>query len=300
MKYLPNSVQRLGHMQLLKLQKNSPTLMVVSGVVGLGVTAVMAAHATRKLDPILEDHQKARFDLEEVALTGQISHREDQRQLVVLYSKTTVELAKLYAPTIAVGTLSAASVLYGHKVLKGRHMATMAAYSGLLEQFRSYRARVAETIGADMERDIHNGAVGVWEEDPNHPGEKKRVAKFVEQDQDFLRPFFDETNVNWNKDPVANYLFLKGVQSHMNNQLETHGYILLSEVYKALGMRDKITPECVITGWLYKGIPGAKDGFIDLGFMTDDDPNTVAFRNGFERVVRLNFNIDGVIWNLIP
>lgn len=296
MKYLPNSVQRFGYMQLLKLQKNSPTVMVVSGVVGLGVTAVMAAHATRKLDPILEDHQKARFELEENALTGQISQREDQRQIVVLYSKTTVELAKLYAPTIAVGALSATSVLYGHRVLRGRHMATMAAYSGLLEQFRSYRARVAETIGSDMERDIHNGAIGVWEEDPDHPGEKKRVAKFVEKDQDFLRPFFDESNINWNKDPVANYLFLKGVQTHMDNLLKGRGYLLLSEVYQALGMREKITPECIITGWLYKG---NGDGFIDLGFMTGNDPNTVAFRNGFERVVRLNFNIDGVIWNLI-
>jgi hypothetical protein len=33
--------------------------------------------------------------------------------------------------------------------------------------------------------------------------------------------------------------------------------------------------------------------------MTSQDPNAIAFRNGGERSVRLNFNIDGVIWDLI-
>jgi hypothetical protein len=34
--------------------------------------------------------------------------------------------------------------------------------------------------------------------------------------------------------------------------------------------------------------------------MTGSDPNTVAFRNGVESQVRLNFNVDREpIWNLI-
>jgi hypothetical protein len=259
MKYIPKSVQRHGHKQLLKLSKHSPTIMVVSGVVGLGVTAVMAAHATRKLDPILETHQKQRLDLEVEATD--ILGRVEQRQLVQLYTHTSYEMVKLYAPTIIVGSLSATSVLYGHKILKGRHLATMAAYSGLMEQYQAYRARVAETVGTEMERDIHHGAVGKYEEDPEHKGEYKLKSKFSDQQATYLQPFFDESNTNWTRDATANYLWLKAVQSHMNRILQIKGYVFLSDVYKALGMEPP--RESIVTGWLFDSETG--DQYIDFG-----------------------------------
>jgi hypothetical protein len=293
MKYIPKSVQRHGHKQLLKLSKHSPTIMVVSGVVGLGVTAVMAAHATRKLDPILETHQKQRFDLE--LESADVQGRVEQKYLVQLYTHTSYELVKLYGPTLVVGSLSATSVLYGHKILKGRHLATMAAYTGLMEQYQAYRARVAETVGPQMERDIHQGAVGKWEEDPEHKGEYKLKSAFSDPEASYLRPFFDEANTNWTRDATANYLWLKAVQNHMNRILQIKGYVFLSDVYKALGMEPP--QESIVTGWLFNSDTG--DQYIDFGFMGSSDPNAIAFCNGAERSVRLNFNIDGVIWDLI-
>lgn len=294
MRYVPKGLTRLGSRQLLKLQKNAPTIMVVSGVVGFGVTAVLAAKATRNIDPIIEDHAKQRVGISENVL---LDNRAEQRQLVKLYANTTLELGKLYAPTLVVGTLSAGSVLYGHRILKGRHLATMAAYTGLMEQYKSYRERVAETLGHELEREIHDGAVGKWEEDPNHPGEYKMKAKKLEEAQkgNYLRPFFDESNDNWTTDPTSNYLFLKGVQSHMNRVLDIKGHVFLFEVYDALGIPR--TKETIVTGWLRDNSNG--DGYIDFGFMTDKSPEAAMFRNGAERCVRLNFNIDGVIWDLI-
>lgn len=292
MNYVPKSLSRFGHRQLLNLNKNSPTILVVTGVVGLGATAVMAALATRKIDPILETHQKQRFEIE---VTAADQHTlVDGRQVAKLYIETTYELTKIYAPTLVVGTLSAVSVLHGHKILKGRHLATMAAYSGLMEQYQAYRARVAETIGNELERDIYSGAVGKWEEDPDRPGEAKLKAKFADQPENYLRPFFDESNTNWTRDPMANYLFLKGVQSHMNRVFDLRGHLFLSEVYDALGIPR--TRETIVAGWV---LDGNGDNFVDFGFMTDTSPQATMFRNGGERSVRLNFNIDGVIWDLI-
>lgn len=294
MRYVPKSLSRLGHTQLLKLQKNSPTIMVVAGVVGLGATAVLAAKATRNIDPILNDHAKQRLGIAE---DSQLDARAEQIQLVKLYTNTTFELGRLYAPTIVVGTLSAGSVLYGHRILKGRHIATMAAYTGLMEQYQAYRMRVAETIGEELERDIHHGAVGEWQEDPDHPGEYKLKSKQQLHDRSwsYLRPWFDESNDNWTTDPTSNYLFLKGVQSHMNRVLDIKGHVFLFEVYDALGIPR--TKETIVTGWILNSETG--DGYIDFGFMTDKSPEATMFRNGAERTVRLNFNIDGVIWDLI-
>jgi Family of unknown function (DUF6353) len=285
MRYVSASITRFGHRNLLKLQKNSPTIFVVGGVVGLGVTSVMAAIATRKIEPILEEHAKNRMIVSENVYHNQ---RDEQLEVVRIYADTAWELGKLYAPTLAVGTLSTVSVLHGHKILQARHIATMAAYTSLMDQYQAYRARVSETLGPEMEQDIYNGAVGKWEEDPDHKGEYKMKSKFTGAPENYLRP-------NWTTDPTSNFYFLKGAQAHMNNLLNARGYVFLFEVYDALGIpRAK---ETIVAGWLLDNDQG--DGFVDFGFMASREPEAIMFRNGAERSVRLNFNIDGVIWDLI-
>lgn len=292
--FIPKGLTRFGGRTALKLSSHSPTIMVVAGVVGLGATAVLAAKASRQMDPIIEDHQKGRVD---ISGTVYETKREEQKDLVRLYSRTTKDLARLYGPTLVVGTLSTASVLYGHKVLHGRHVASIAAYSGLMEQFTSYRGRVAKTLGSNVERGIYEGAHGEWVEDPDHKGEHKLAPKFDADmvEDSYLRPWFDESNVNWTRDPVMNYTFLKGVQTHMNNILQIRGHVTLNDVYDAL--RIPRTNEGQVAGWVWNS--GVGDNFIDFGFMSGIDPHTVAFRNQAERTVRLNFNVQGNIYGMI-
>src|SRR5262245_36625361 len=125
MRFLPESVSRLGHRSLLKFRAGSPTTFVVAGVVGLGATAVLASKASRNIDPILDKHKQARAEI------GYIGRDQNRRKQVgYLYATTGWELTKLYGPTLLVGTTSAFAILGGHKILRGRHIATMAAYSG--------------------------------------------------------------------------------------------------------------------------------------------------------------------------
>lgn len=298
MKYIPKAVTRRAGRTMLKLSKNSPTILVVAGVVGFGATTFLAARASRKIDPVLEQHKQERAEIGYISKSSsKLVRRDQQTRVLEVYYNTGLQLTKLYGPSIVVGTLSVASVLYGHKILNGRHVATMAAYSGLMEQFASYRGRVTKTLGASMEKEIFEGAHGEWLEDPNHKGEYKLTAKFDEDNQDynFVRPWFDESNVHWSRDAQSNYMFLKGAQSHLNNLLQMRGHVFLNEVLDALRMPR--TQQGQVTGWLYGNPKG--DSYIDFGFMTGDDPNTVAFRNHKEQSVRLNFNIDGVIWDMI-
>ena len=291
MNYVPKSLSRFGHRRILKLQKSSPTILVIGGVVGFGVTAVLAAKASRKIDPIIEDHKKARLDVDMTA----VSQRDMQMQLANLYANTSMKFVRLYTPTLVVGTLSTASVLQGHKILQTRHLATMAAYGGLMDQFKSYRARVAETVGSELEREIHAGAIGKYEEDPDHPGEYKQVAKYDKRRvENYLQPFFDESNRNWTTDSTSNLAFLKAVQAHMNRRLNIIGYVFLYEVYEALGWER--FPEAMVSGWV---MGGDGDNYVDFGFLTEETPEAIMFRNGAERSVRLNFNIDGIIWDKI-
>lgn len=291
MSFLPKGLTRLSGSTLLKLRAGSPTILVVTGVGGFVVTTVLAAKASRKMDPILEAHKKARVEI------GYIENeREQQRQIGALYGQTSYELLKLFGPTILMGVGSTVAIFGGHKILKTRYVATMAAYSGLLEQFRGYRDRVVKTLGKEMEQSIFDGGHGEYVEDPEHPGEYKLESKYDDNEvPSYLRPWFDESNVNWTRDPQSNYLFLKGIQSHMNNLLEIRGHVFLNDVFDALRM-DRV-PEGAVSGWRYNSKKG--DNFVDFGFMTGTDPSTIAFRNGQEKSVRLNFNVDGIIWDKI-
>jgi hypothetical protein len=224
-----------------------------------------------------------------------LSKETERKQIVQLYTETTIELAKIYGPTIVVGTLSASSILYGHKILRARHVATMMAYSGLQDQFASYRSRVARTLGESVEQEIYNGAHGEYVEDENHKGEYKLEMFYDEADADeWLRPWFDERNENCRVDPGGNFFWLKAVQAHMQTLLDLNGYLYLNEALKALGMPQ--TPEGQVAGWM---LDGHGDGVVDFGFMTGTDPHTLAFRNGEVRDVRLNFNIDGNIQQML-
>ena len=297
MNLVPKAVTRMGSRTLLKLNGSSPTLLVVAGVGGLVATAVLASKASRKLDPIIETHRIKREDIK--TNSGRevfVSNRAEQKAILELYVETGTKLTKLYGPTLFIGTASVISVLGGHKILRGRQIATMAAYSGLLEQFQNYRKRIADTLGEEVEKGIYEGARGEWKENPDHPGEYQLTPVYdPDQPADYLRPWFDEFNNNWTRDPVANYLFLKGVQQHMNNRLAVKGHVFLNEVFDALGMER--CSEGAVVGWVKHRSKG--DGYVDFGFMTSRDPVAIAFCNGAERSVRLNFNIDGVIWDQI-
>ena len=289
MKFVPKAVTRAAGMSALKFKAKSPTILVVAGVVGFGATAVMAARASRAAEPVLDNHAKNRMQLAETATSEEL----ERKQVINLYMETAGQLARVYGPTIAVGTISAASVLYGHKLLQRRHVATLLAYSGLQDQFLAYRNRIARTLGEDAERDIYNGAHGEWLEDPDHKGEYKLAPVFEDDgSSNFLRPWIDEANNNCFVDPNRTRMFLDGAQNHMNNLLQARGYLFLNEVLGALGLSQ--VPEGQVAGWL---LNGDGDNTVDFGYSSlSNDPNTIDFVQGRSRTVQLNFNVDGNIY----
>lgn len=291
MKFVPKPVSRFVGRSALKLSAKSPTILVVSGVIGLGASAVLAAKATRKIDPIIEAHTEDR----ETILTADLAPRDTQRELLNLYVRTGLKFGRVYGPAIFVGTASAVSVLGGHRILVGRHVASMAAYSGLFQEFNAYRKRVSETFGEEKERAIYSGATLEYVEDPNHKGEYKLEPKYPEKTSDYLRPWYDDKVPSFTKNALSNQSQLKGIQQHMNHTLQTRGHVFLNDVYDALGIPR--VREGQKLGWFRDDNVG--DGFIDFGFMSGMDPQTVAFRAGQVAEVQLNFNYDGMIHDKI-
>ena len=90
-----------------------------------------------------------------------------------------------------------------------------------------------------------------------------------------------------------NLFFLKAQQTNANVQLTVRGHVFLNEVYDMLGLPR--TAAGAIVGW----VRGNGDDVIDFGIWDNNDINS-DFVNGYNRSkILLDFNVDGVIYDII-
>ena len=290
------------------IKKNSPEILLGAGIVGFVGTVVLACRATCRADEVLEFHRRKIKDIEdakEIADAdpeGEMSYdieiyRQDK---AIRYLKTTGSLAKLYAPTVAVGTLSLACILTSRNIMQKRYLGVVAAYNGLSAAFEEYRKRVRDEYGEGLDKHFRYGTtyeeLPVYDENGKKTKEKEQVEKTetgtVMQTDDSCR-FFDSSNPNWDKNPAFSMMWLRGQQNILNDILHTRGHVFLNEVYDALGFPH--TPQGAVLGW----IDGEGDNCIDFGLYDQNKENVRRFVNGVDNVIMLEFNHDGVIWDRI-
>jgi Family of unknown function (DUF6353) len=281
----------------LYLHQNGPTILTGVGVVGFGVTVVLAVKASRRgieeMDNIKDDlgtvekrEIKDEPDTPEADRYTQSDRAKDYSTIIVNGTKT---LAVIYGPAIIAGGISLTCFLTAHGMLRKQNAQLVAAYAALDVAFKAYRRRVAEEIGEDKEREVF------WR--GNHSrselDEEGRPCVINEYGVNMPSPyarFFDESCREWNKTPEYNLFFLRTQQQYANDLLQARGHLFLNEVYDMLGMERSQVGQLV--GW--KMNEGG-DNCVDFGIYEIADEVSRAFVNGHERVIQLDFNVDGVI-----
>lgn len=308
---LMNNLSRTFHSVGFQLKKHSPEIMVVAGLVGFGVTTVMACKSTLKVNDVLDKAKKDINDIHDVAADVEAGLRpkedytpEDKKKdLTIVYAKTALELVKLYGPAIALGTVSALSIVKSHNILRTRNVALAAAYATVDNSFKEYRGRVIERFGKELDRELKYNikATEIEETVVNEDGTESVVKKHVEvatinEESDYAR-FFDEYCTGWTKDPEYNLIFLKNQQAYANKLLKEKGRVFLNEVYEMLGI--PLTKAGHVVGWVYDKHNPVGDNYIDFGIYNVHDKDKRAFVNGHERSILLDFNVDGNVWELM-
>ena len=299
------------HKMGFQLKKHSPEILAVVGVVGTVTSAVMACKATTKISGILDDAKKdinTIHDYMEDSEAGIISSEEysvedGKKDLAIVYVQTGVKLAKLYAPAVALGALSITAMLTSNNILRKRNMALAAAYTAVDKGFKEYRGRVIERFGKDLDRELKYNlkTKEIEEKVTNEDGTETTVKKTVEVvDPNNHSPysiFFDDGNEGWNKDPEITKFYLIQQQNHANNLLKARGHLFLNEVYDILGAPR--TKAGQVVGWVYDENNPDVDNFVDFGIFDAHNPRARDFVNGRERVILLDFNVDGNIMELM-
>lgn len=293
------SVNGVASKTVMKLKKHSPEILVVAGIAGTVVSAVLACKATTKVAEIL-DETKGTLDtihegMETGAINGQEYTTEDgKKDTVVVYAQMGMKLAKLYGPAIILGTLSITSILASNNILRKRNVALGAAYAAIDKSFKEYRGRVIERFGEQVDTELKYGIKAKkFEEIEVDPetGKEKKVKKTVMVADPNLQSdyavYFDSKSRNYETNPDYNRMFLKAQQAFANDKLQTRGHLFLNEVLDDLDLPR--TPAGQIVGWTKDG----PDGYVNFRIV-EVERETEDGRH--EPALLLDFNVEGNIW----
>ena len=294
------------------LKKHSPEILAAVGVVGVVASTVMACKATMKAGEILEEakrdldtiHERDERFGEESADKTVVKYPEDvkKKDIAIVYAQTGFKFVKLYGPSVALGVASIGCLIASNQILRKRNIALAAAYATVDKGFKEYRGRVVERFGKDMDRELRYDIKAkqiqetVVDENGNETVVEKTVNVATVGHSEYAK-FFDECSSAWTKDAEANLIFLRQTQNYLNDMLQTRGHVFLNEVYDALGIQRTQVGQTV--GWVYDPKNPDCANYIDFGIYDLYDEAKRLFVNGYERSILLDFNVDGVVWDLM-
>lgn len=281
-------VTRLAGRAGLVLSKHAPTILTAAGTAGFIGTTILASKATLKVEETIAEEAALLVKVHEAHDAGKLEDKDALHDKVILYTRMTTKLAKLYAPALILGAASIVSLATGHGIMLKRNASLAAAYAAVDQAFKTYKKKVESKFGKEA---VLDALVSTAEEDltKNEPTLEAIAAV------DDVSPYgviFDSSNHNWSADEDLAMLHLKCQQQYANDILQTRGHIFLNEVYKMLGFPH--TPAGAVTGW----VKGHGDDFVDFniydGMFEGEDSNGRTVTKW-----ALDFNVDGVMWDKI-
>lgn len=281
----------------LATKAHAPTIMVVSGVVAMGASVVVASKKTLKVEstlgPYVVELEAIQETLDNPAMPGYTEKNATKDRARVL-SRTSVDMVKLYAVPGVLFIGGSCLVFGAHRIMLRRNATLALAFTGLKKAFDAYRGNVVQAFGPEADQGMLNGWKKLEVIDP----ETGKVEVVNTRDWDnsttdpYNRVFGRGETSQWTNDLGVNKLFIENQLRMAQIRLSNQGYLYLSDVYEALGFPE--TPVSRVVGWKAGYNPdGSKDTpIIDVG-LNRSLPDDWMYTK--ENAVYLDFNCQGLI-----
>ena len=302
-----NSVSRSLHKVGFKFKKHSPEILIVTGVVGIIASTVMACKATTKVNDIVDETKETIDTIHDSV--GKGLHTSDgeeytqevaNKDLAIVYVQTGLKFVKLYGPSVALGIASIGCIVGSNHILRKRNVALAAALTAMETSFKDYRGRLIDRFGKDLDRELRFGikAKEVEEKTVDENGKETTVTKTVEVvDPNAIHSIYSvvfcEGNSGWTRNAELNKVFLIQQQNWANDKLRLNGILTLNEVYDMIGAPR--TAYGQVAGWVYTEDSSIGDNFVDFGIFDVNNEKACDFVNGYEKSIILDFNCIGNI-----
>lgn len=303
LKTATKAVSKTAHRVVLKAKKHSPEILMITGGVSIIAGVIFACKETLKVEEILDEHKDTEEVIQDVLNEGndtEYSQKDAAHDILVLRTRTAVNLVKNYAPAAGCLVLGFGCFFAAHGIMKKRNVALMAAYKAVDTAFKDYRGRVKRDLGNDWDKhfmfdtEMENSKCKCGK-DKKEPVSEEKDPHISDLKPSIYAKWFDEASVYWRKDALLNREFLICQQNYANDLLRARGHLFLNDVYRMLGIPD--TKAGAVVGWVWKS--GEDASYVDFGLYNASRPGVVDFMEGWERSIMLDFNVDGVIYDLI-
>lgn len=314
-----SSAARFGSNLVRKVRFRSPELLIGAGIVGVVGAAVVAVRRGVRWHQAATNELK--HDLEVIHTAEKTSDRYSREDRVhdyaALIGKGVWSYTQIYGPSVLLGAASIASILAGTGILRGRLAAMTSAAATAQAALERYRARVREKMGEDADREFAFEVSPRKTKLKHEDGTKETQITYhlVPSSGEWMAasPYsrlWDENAMEWCANRDVQFLTLRSLENHFNQELNARGVVFLNDVYKALGL--PMSKDAALVGWVKNyekpkmaklaaelgRVPG--DGVISFGVFENESPSARAYLAGDDNRVVLDFNVDGVIYDLIP
>ena len=287
----------------IQIAKHSPEILVYSGIAGVVVATVLACRATLKATQAIESTKYNFSHIKEARETCSRDSYTDadyRNDIVSASANTALDFTKLYGVPAILMAGSIFAISKGHGITMQRNAGLTSAVTALTAGYNAYRARVSERFGAEAEQDIYlnrrseinevevvgrNGAMKLQKEETTDIQLNAEYSPYAR--------YFDDVSPQWQASPELNLTFLRCQQNYANDRLRINKHLFLNEVYDMLGITRSSVGQVV--GWVL-GPDG--DNYVDFGIYAGDRSKR-AFVNGNETSILLDFNVNGVMYDLI-
>jgi hypothetical protein len=290
----------------LLANKHSPEILMVGGIAALFAGGVFTYRAFLEAEKTIETYKENIEVINEVRdklnedESIDYDQQDYQRDLTITTVNAGVNLLRAYVPAILATGLGVGMLFKSRGILSQRNASLIAAYKLVDEAYKQYRERVREELGEDVDRYFRYGKKKD-EEFTIVNKSKKEVDFSVSKDEELMvesghsmyAKFFDDSSPQFKRDNEMNQFFLKTQERFANQQLQARGHVFLNEVYDMLGIPR--TKAGAIVGW----VSGHGDDHIDFDIYNPYNDWNRDFVNGYNTGALLDFNVDGVIYDLI-
>lgn len=229
------------------ISKNSPLILTVTGVVGIGATAVLAYKSRSRVEAIIEEVEETRKDEDRINELIDLQDRltdDEETELTYLQenyvpvSKAVVvrDIAGAVALPVVTGVASLACVTLSWYIMNNRLLTVSGALATATAEHVYYKRKVADRFGEEVERELSTPVHKVEAEYTDEKCKKKTGEVNVKDTLESLEGrWFDESMEYTADDFSYNKAFVESVGEKLGIQFMNRGSLTLNQVYDALG-----------------------------------------------------------------
>ena len=232
------------------IKPHLPEIMVGVGTISVVGGAFLACKATLTVDAVFEEHTKQLEHINDLASKLPVEKYDSKamrRDKTSVYAATAGALTKKYAPAIGLFVGGFGLIFGGFGMIRTWHTAACAAFAAMDEKFATYRGRVVQELGSEVDKKLLNGErivekveTTITDDDGNEKTvEKEGVIEVNPTLDDFTR-VFDYRSSKWENSPLLDENFLYNQQKVWTLDLQSgrRNYLYIEKLCDALGLPE--------------------------------------------------------------